>query len=306
MPKTEDKIKVLIVEDDSFSLKYFETLISIEGYDCRIAENGKIGLEVFKEFKPDIVLSDIQMPEMDGLEMLAAIRRLHTDAIVIMATAFNSEEYAIKALKLGANDYLKKPVTPDSLKRLFTKYSRIIRNRNLKSDVLFSFTRKEFTLKIESKIEIVHVVADMLKRETSAIFDESERVGIELGLAELITNAIEHGNLEISFAEKSRAMEKNQLEKLFEEREENAKLGSRKVTIDFKQNENSCEWLITDEGEGFDWKAVPNPLESQGLEELHGRGIFISRFQFDEMEYLGNGNIVRLKKTKKENVVYSN
>jgi len=59
---------------------------------------------------------------------------------------------------------------------------------------------------------------------------------------------------------------------------------------------NHFEFEIADEGKGFDWNKVPDPIHKENHEEFHGRGIFLTRFHFDEMEYLGKGNIVKLKK----------
>ncbi len=71
-------------------------------------------------------------------------------------------------------------------------------------------------------------------------------------------------------------------------------LAQRQVSIEFKQTNERLDWTIQDEGEGFDWVAVPNPLESEEQERLNGRGIFLARFQFDTLEYIGNGNKVRM------------
>ena len=71
-----------------------------------------------------------------------------------------------------------------------------------------------------------------------------------------------------------------------------------KVTVDFTMDAEACEWVISDEGDGFDWRSVQNPIEDEDLFKAHGRGIFLARFQFDELEYLGNGNTVRVNKKR--------
>ncbi len=76
----------------------------------------------------------------------------------------------------------------------------------------------------------------------------------------------------------------------------NSTLSQRKIFVDFKQKDGYCEWIITDEGDGFDYKSIPDPTHGAQLMELNGRGIFITNFLFDEMEYLGKGNQVRVRK----------
>ena len=61
-------------------------------------------------------------------------------------------------------------------------------------------------------------------------------------------------------------------------------------------DQHGCEWVIIDEGDGFDWKSLPNPLNPENLAQPSGRGIFLARMQFDEVEFLGKGNRVRARK----------
>lgn len=301
MTNTRFNMRVLVVEDDVFSNKYFHNIVNVAGHDCRVAKNGKQGLEVFEQYNPHVVISDIYMPVMDGLEMLAAIRKKKSDAIVIMATAFDSEQYAIKALELGANNYMKKPVHADNLKRLLSKYFNLLKNRSIASDIVLEVERLEFRKHFKSDMESVPLIVEHLIKQTGNAFDDSQRIGLELGLAELLANAVEHGNLSISYEEKSRALEENRLDELYRQRLGEPEIAKRTVDVDFVLDAEKCQWTITDQGEGFDWKAVQNPLKDEGILKLHGRGIFISRFNFDEMEYSGKGNVVRvMKKIKKQ------
>ena len=91
-------MKILIVEDDQSSRIYLENLLELNGYKFRSAVNGIEGLNYFEEYDPDIVISDIQMPIMDGLELLEAIRDKKSNTIVIITTAYGNENYAIQAL----------------------------------------------------------------------------------------------------------------------------------------------------------------------------------------------------------------
>ncbi|EKD81214.1 MAG: hypothetical protein ACD_39C01906G0001 [uncultured bacterium] len=71
---------------------------------------------------------------------------------------------------------------------------------------------------------------------------------------------------------------------------------NRRVQIQFQMNAEMCEWVITDEGEGFDWKSVPDPNDPANLMCMHGRGILLARLNFDEVLFLGRGNQVILRK----------
>ncbi|MCK5536823.1 MAG: response regulator, partial [Bacteroidales bacterium] len=284
-------MKILIVEDDLASREYLKNAIEIEGHEYKAAENGREGLEIFSEFKPDLVLCDIQMPIMDGLELLEAIRGKKSNSIFIMITAFSTEDYAVKAFHLGANNYIKKPVRQSDLIGLLQKYEAVVKNRKaVAPKVPGNLLHREFVLEFPTHTEMVPKVVDYLIQETGNLFSSDEKISIELGLVELFTNSIEHGNLEISFQEKSEALKNGKLERLYEDRLNDPKLASRKIRVQFEMIGSRCTWIIEDEGKGFDWKDIQSNIEEERLFDLNGRGIFICQFLFDELEYSGRGN----------------
>jgi YesN/AraC family two-component response regulator len=290
-------VKVLIVEDDKSSRLYLENLLELNNYEFRSAGNGIEGLNIYEEFQPEIVITDIQMPLMDGLEMVEAIRDRQSDTIIIITTAYGSENYAIQALHLGANNYLKKPIAGMDLLPLLRKYKNILDGKyrtygELPGTILY----RKFAMQFKTDLNAVPSIVDRLLIESACNFENNERINIELGLVELITNAFEHGNLEINFEEKINAMNENRLEELYENRLANPKFQNRMIEVDYVSDCDGCQWTIRDEGKGFNWRTLPNPTEEENILELGGRGIFITGFLFDELEYSGNGNIVRVKK----------
>ncbi|RLD52591.1 MAG: hypothetical protein DRI94_02650 [Bacteroidetes bacterium] len=285
-------MKILIVEDDHASRLFLESLLESNNYDFRSAENGIEGLNVFDEYNPDIVLSDIKMPIMDGLELLEAIRDKNSDAIVVIITAFGSENYAIQALHLGANNYLKKPVSSQELLRLLKKYKAIISGKYSPESLPGKLINRTFSVEFKSEYTKIPKIVDKIMIESAIDINDSEKVNIELGLVELITNAIEHGNLGISYIEKQLALDDGKLSELFDERVHNKKFKNRNVKVDFFTDEEKYQWTITDDGEGFNWKSIPDPTDQEHILELNGRGIFISNFLFDKIEYFGKGNVV--------------
>jgi YesN/AraC family two-component response regulator len=289
-------MKILVVEDDFGSREFLISLIKLEGYDVRQAVNGEEGLQVYKEYSPNLIICDIQMPKMDGLEMLSRLRDEKQDVIFIITTAFGSEDYAIEALRLGANNYLKKPIDKKSLIGLIKKYQAIIESHLLAQKAEGRVIEK--TLKTEFDTDFSHIpaIVSQLMSEITLKFNDTDKTNIELGLDELIANSIEHGNLEISFEDKVLASDSNKMLELYSQRMKIPEIAQRKILVEFVQKMNYCEWIITDEGKGFDWKAIPDPTQGAQLMELNGRGIFITNFLFDELEYMGKGNKVRIKK----------
>ncbi len=122
-----EKISILIVDDEESVRDSLLNWFLEDGYQVEIAENAKIALLKLESRNFDIILTDIKMPGMDGLEMLRRIKTLKSEAIVIVMTAFATVDTAVQALKDGAFDYITKPFDPDDLSHLIRNASKLIK-----------------------------------------------------------------------------------------------------------------------------------------------------------------------------------
>ncbi|MBF0594948.1 MAG: response regulator [Candidatus Omnitrophica bacterium] len=107
--------KILVVDDEEMLRDRLKSLLELDDYEVVLADSGLHGLDVYQKEKPDIIVSDIRMPGMDGIEFLKKIKELKTDVEVIMLTGHGGIESAIEAMKIGAFDYMNKPVNFDEL-----------------------------------------------------------------------------------------------------------------------------------------------------------------------------------------------
>ena len=105
--------KILIVDDAAFMRMRASKLLTEAGYQVVEAENGRVAIDVYLRERPDCVLMDITMPEMDGLDALAEIRRHDPAARVAMLTAMGQQSIVMDAIKRGARDFVVKPFAPD-------------------------------------------------------------------------------------------------------------------------------------------------------------------------------------------------
>lgn len=298
MDQQTRKMRVLIVEDDEASRQFMTTLASDAGCEVAEAANGAEGLKSFESFHPDLIFSDISMPVMDGLEMLEKVRKQSHDAIVVMTTAFATAEYTLKALRLHANDFLVKPLLPQDVVSSLKKYQDVFKTRSTEREVFGMILHRELTLQLRNQPAIVSRVVDRLMQETEGRIPAADRLSVHLGLLEIIMNAIEHGNLGITYQEKSEALEGSSQDwsNLIKMRMEASPYRERSVLIQFQMDSECCEWTITDEGEGFSWQDVPDPNDPENLLAANGRGIMLARLSFDDLTYLGCGNQVVLRK----------
>ena len=115
-------VRVLVVDDDEITCNLLEEVLSKEGYAVHKALDGRQAIERGEKQTYDVVLSDVKMIDVDGMEVLRAYRQRSPETIIIMMTAFGSIETAIRAIKEGAYDYVSKPFKPSDLKNAIYKY----------------------------------------------------------------------------------------------------------------------------------------------------------------------------------------
>jgi two-component system KDP operon response regulator KdpE len=121
----DDRKKVLLVDDEAQIIRVLRHIVNAHGYAVRAAEDGEAGLEVFREWQPDLVLTDLQMPNVDGLELCRRIRKGSTVPIVVLSVR-DDEKTIVQALDSGADDYVTKPFgTNELLARLRAAFRRV-------------------------------------------------------------------------------------------------------------------------------------------------------------------------------------
>jgi putative nucleotidyltransferase with HDIG domain len=134
-----DNEKILVVDDEEAIREVVSTLLDAQGFRCTTCSNGRLGLEAFRKDSYDLVLSDIVMPEMDGLKLLAELRLDDPDVPVIMVTAMHDISIALEAIRAGAYDYILKPFEKDqlylSVRRALEHRRLVLENRTYQSDL---------------------------------------------------------------------------------------------------------------------------------------------------------------------------
>lgn len=289
-------MRVLIIEDCESNAEILAEMVKSAGHDVRVVHDGASGIDQARRFSPHVVFTDYRMPGMDGLEVCQRIRQMNRYAHVVMVTAFGCERVALEALHHGASNYLNKPINPDYLLYMLGKYDETVRSQEDHRRVNQCIRRIETEMEMPCNPRLVIPVVDRILREVEDQWPQADINGLHLGLEEILRNAIEHGNLEIGLEEKSEALRDFRLTELIEERLEDPRLAGRQVQIRYEIQDGCMTCIIEDEGPGFDFTKLPDPLSEEGLQRLNGRGIFLTQAFFDRVTYLGRGNRVELVK----------
>jgi DNA-binding NtrC family response regulator len=178
------KISILIVDDEGSVRDSLYNWFIEDGYHVTVAEDAKKALIILESESFDIVLADIKMPGMDGLEMLKRIKAIRKDAIVIMMTAFATVETAVQALKDGAFDYVTKPFDPDDLSHLIRNASKQIslmeENEILKDKVVSLENIEDMIGESEAMNKVLREIESVAQSTASVIITGESGTGKEL------------------------------------------------------------------------------------------------------------------------------
>lgn len=179
-----EKISILIVDDEESVRDSLYNWFIEDGYQVECAENAKQALSIIESKDFDIILADIKMPGMDGLEMHRRIKSLNKNSIVIIMTAFASVDTAVQALKDGAYDYITKPFDPDDLSHLIRNATKQIslttENEALKEKVLSLENIEDIIGKSEAMMHVLKEVQSVAKTNSSVIITGESGTGKEL------------------------------------------------------------------------------------------------------------------------------
>src|SRR5262249_22173915 len=116
-----NKGRLDVIDDEVNAATALETLLREDGYEVAQANDARTGLQLIEKTDPDVVLSDLRMPGMDGLELLAKVKEMRADTMVVLMTAYGTVRTAVQAMKLGAEDYLGKPIDVEELEIVLQK-----------------------------------------------------------------------------------------------------------------------------------------------------------------------------------------
>ncbi len=180
----DKKISILIVDDEESVRDSLYSWFTEDGYRVEVAEHAKKALSLLETGYFDIILTDLKMPGMDGLELLQRIKSLNKDSIIIVMTAFASVDTAVKALKEGAFDYVTKPFDPDDLSHLIRNATRQVslahENETLKKRVDSLENVEDLIGKSEAIKKVLLEIESVAPTNSSVIITGESGTGKEL------------------------------------------------------------------------------------------------------------------------------
>ncbi len=289
--------RILVAEDSPTQAMQIRFLLEKAGHSVRVAQDGKAALVAMAEEIPEILLTDMHMPELNGLELTEKVRESSTGVVVVLMTADGSEELAVDALRCGASNYIPKRLLGRDLIPTLDGIVSMLSSRNSRTSILKALTHAEATYTFGNDRDFATALVSQFESDLRNMKydDETGMFQITMALGEAILNAIEHGNLEIDSSLRDHENGEAYY-RLAEERLTQEPYRYRKVTVTARISPEQLAYVIRDEGPGFDPSTLPDPTDPENLLKPHGRGVLMMRLFLDDVIWNEQGNQVTLIK----------
>lgn len=292
--------RILVVDDSPIDRHLASSLLQKHGgWTVATAADGRQGLDAIAAEVPDLVLTDLQMPEMNGLELVSAVRSRYPLVPVVLMTAQGSEDIAVQALQQGAANYVpKRSLAHDLVETVETVLMMAAAKRGHQR-LLECLQRTESHFQLDNDPTLIaplvgHIRENLVRMH---LCDDSELVRVTVAVREALTNAIYHGNLEVTPALRSEGRAAAQ--RLGEERRRQGPYRDRRVHVLARETPAEAQYIIRDEGPGFDPFALPSSTDPANLDRGTGRGLVLMRSFMDMVYHNSRGNEITLIKRRR-------
>jgi len=290
--------RITIVDDSLTQRIMIQSLLQGAGYRVSTACDGSEALEAVRSDRPDLIVTDLEMPEMNGLELVRAVKVEFPDLPVVLVTAKGSETIAADALRAGAASYVPKSSLTDlvpTIESILAVTGAELDNTRLLACKTYDEVRFELGHDTRLMAALIKQIQQILRQ--FQLCDSNTVMRVSMALEEALQNALIHGNLEVS-SELREIDDGKQYLELATARRQIAPYRDRRVYVRVNATPERAEFEIRDEGPGFDVSKIPDPTSPLRLDKPCGRGLWLIHAFMDQVRHNDRGNeiIMTLKK----------
>ncbi len=293
--------KVLLVEDSPTQAVEMRILLEQACHEVRHAANGKLALDILASEPPDIVVTDLEMPELNGLELVEAMRCEYAQVPAILVTARGSEELAAQALRQGAAGYVPKNHLHTLLNDTIVDVLGVIRTDASFAKLIKTLQRNVFEFEFGNDSELISPLVGLILQVVSGMElisgADMNRLGIAIEHA--LVNAMYRGNLQLgpSVTPPHHAIIYDEATSdLIERRKSESPYRDRKIYVTAIASKSEIRVVIRDEGNGFDTSKVPLDVPADLFAADSGKGLVLMKSFADELSFNEVGNEVTMIK----------
>jgi len=291
---------VLIVDDSAVDRLLAGGCFRGTDLEVTYATNGREALDQIRRDPPDAIVTDMLMPELDGLELVQEVKSSWQTLPVVLMTGHGSEETAVDALNAGAASYVPKKNLSRDLEETVRNLLVIASAHEAEQQLLESLQSVELHFQIGNNIQGLRPLITLIQshlRQMEAC-DDSEILRVSTALQESLMNAIEHGNLDMDSS--LRQDGGTAYSELGLSRRQEEPYASRLVHVTAKINRERMTLVVRDEGNGFDPYGLPDPTDPTNLQKVSGRGLLLIRTFMDDVSFNTRANEITMIKRLSE------
>ncbi len=293
--------KVLLVEDSPTQAKQIQWLLEKASHEVIHAASGNEALAALQEHDPEIVVTDLMLPDFSGLELVDRMQVNFAGIPAILITSSGSEELAVEALQHGAAAYVPKNRLEDFLENTISSVLGVMRTDRSFANLIECLQQNNYQFELPNDASMVSPVANLLIQVTAGmqLFPSMENVRLAIAIEQALYNAMFRGNLELSneVYSPARDIEFDGIDpEVVVQRRASAPYNTRKVSLTANIDRDGVKIVVRDQGPGFDTSLVPSRDNKMSVSDEAARGLLTMVTHMDDVQFNEQGNEVRMMK----------
>ncbi len=291
---------ILLVEDSATQAMQMKLLLESASHVVTCVDDGTTALEHLSEGYDELVVTDLELPIMNGLELIKKMQADYPFIPAVLVTARGSERLAAEALRHGAAAYVPKTMLNELLLGTVEDVLGVLRTDRSYAELIDHMTENRLVFELPNKPELITTVIDLTMQMAAGmgLLNGTERHRVSIALKHALTNALYRGNLELTRAQWQEQADSNDTAAypLLEERLAKAPYMNRKIHYDARLMRDVLRVVIRDEGHGFKTSELAHITDPRTLENGNGRGLLLIHSFMDKVSYNDRGNEVTMIK----------
>jgi CheY-like chemotaxis protein/anti-sigma regulatory factor (Ser/Thr protein kinase) len=293
---------ILLVEDSATQAMQMKILLESAGHAVHCAEDGQCAMQCLADAPYELVVTDLEMPLMTGLELVERMRSDFPHVPSVLVTARGSEKLAAEALQRGASAYVPKSLLESLLLKTVEDVLGVLRTDQTYARMIDCAVQNHFVLELPSEPEFIGPAVDLPLQIAAGmeLLTGNEISRLSTAIREAMSNALYRGNLELTYDQwqDQEDFDDNHLAmpEIVAERLNAEPYKSRKIRYDVLLTKEFIRVVITDRGPGFDTSTVPAKGDPNAMSERVGRGLISIQAFMDKVEFNDTGNQITMTK----------
>lgn len=295
---------IQVVDDSAVDRQLISGLLAKDlEWVVEFAESGAQALAQMEFTLPDVLVTDMVMPGMNGLELVSALRREYPQVPVILITGQGSETLAVEALKQGAASYVPKSQLGGKLLETVEEVLALSHIKRSRDRLLECMAASQSVFKLDNDPALIPRMVEVIQQTASdlKLLDETELRRLGVAATEALLNALLHGNLELSAVEIHQARNEalhGRSSPAVKQRAADPAFRDRRIAVRTHFTRKEIRIVIRDDGKGFKTKDLLSRHDPKAIDQKNGRGVVLMKSFMDEVQYNDTGNEVTLVKLR--------